>query len=160
MGKVYRVTEEDDDSSGIGAFIAIGVIIFIVGIAIKLLAYVLPIAAVVGIIIWIVKSSKKSKEKQRYNEKTNSEDAFNKINQYHGLLKNGVITQNEYDIQKKQSLKTITIYMKNSIYRNDENAKKDAINKLNSWHSLFKNKAITKEEYEYQKELCLKLMNN
>lgn len=160
MGRVFRVTEEDDNDGGfIGGIIVIGLIIFVVGWIIKILAYVLPVAIVVGLIIWIVRTKNRAGENKRYRETTSIEDAFDKLTTYHDLLRSGAITQIEYNKQKEQLLAFITNYMEKAIRKKDRNAKEDALNKLSLWHSLLVNKTITQSEYEIQKNLCLTLIN-
>lgn len=112
--RTYRITEEDDSDSGAGIIIALVVIGAILTFVIKVLAYVLPVAAVVGIVVLIVKLRKKSKEKKMQEEinaaekeRTEKKRAMDELSQWRSLLESGAITKSEFEAQKSQLLRKI-----------------------------------------------------
>lgn len=112
--RTYRITEEDDSDSGAGIIIALVVIGAILTFVIKVLAYVLPVAAVVGIVVLIVKLRKKSKEKKMQEEinaaekeRTEKKRAMDELSEWKSLLERGAITKSEFETQKSQLLRKI-----------------------------------------------------
>lgn len=112
--RTYRITEEDDSDSGAGIIIALVVIGAILTFVIKVLAYVLPVAAVVGIVVLIVKLRKKSKEKKMQEEintaekeRTEKKRAMEELSEWKSLLERGAITKSEFETQKSQLLRKI-----------------------------------------------------